>query len=68
MDKKRKRTGRRTPPKKGSTYGGRLAVRVFFSVLLILAAVFMKHNAPSLAEKSRTVLFEGVENPLEKEA
>ena len=58
MERNRKKAGS-YPAKKekvASPYGGRLVFRIFLSVLLILAAIFVKQNAPDAADAGRKAL------------
>lgn len=58
MERKRQKLTRQ-PPKKEKppeTFSGRLVFRIFLSVLLILAAIFIKQNLPEAAAAGREVL------------
>ncbi len=58
MERNRTRSGRRTPQKEKptGTFSGRLILRIFLSVLLILAAIFIKQNSPQMADAGRDAL------------
>ncbi|MBQ7036848.1 MAG: hypothetical protein IJN74_05090 [Clostridia bacterium] len=58
MERKKVRAVRHSAKKESTSppSGGKLVLRIFFSVLLILAAIFIKQNSPSLADMGREAL------------